>query len=435
MKRPGLFRQLFQRTLILVIGAIALQLAAAYFLLGEWLYAGWQTDLGEQAAWIAGHLSADETPGHLAAAWGALHGEERLTLRAPDGGILADSQPAAPPLLENGRRYRILVGRAATRVEGRDATLIISRPGRPIVPLHPEFLLLLSVLAAMGALLITPLVRRLRRDLTRLSALTDKVAGGHFGETLELPASRELAELTESSNRMSLRLKEGEIRQKRLVADVSHELRSPMGRLRARLETAARHPEELPEHLTGMDAEIALMDRMVGDMLEMARFDEDKPVIMPSPTEPWRWASDLFARNRHRILQAGIGGEDRVAPSCREISIDTQRMAQAIGNLVDNAITAVGAQEDGKIDLVFAFSPSEWWITVADNGCGIPEPDIPHIFDRFYRVDKHRGRRNGGAGLGLSIVKAIVTGHGGKISLESEVGHGTKLDLIFPTLS
>jgi signal transduction histidine kinase len=227
---------------------------------------------------------------------------------------------------------------------------------------------------------------------------------------------------------MSLQLKEGEMRQRRLVADVSHELRSPMGRLRALAETVARQPAQSRTYLTQIDEEIALMDRLIGDMLEMARLDEDKVELKLQTVSACAWAADLFERSRPHIEAAGISFSSSLSEIDVEARIDPQRMVQAVGNLIDNAIAAVQGRRSPRIDLALEVGLAEWSIIVTDNGRGIPEADLPYVFDRFFRVEKHRGR-SGGAGLGLSITKAIAEAHNGRLAIESLVDQGTTVRL------
>jgi signal transduction histidine kinase len=297
-----------------------------------------------------------------------------------------------------------------------------------------EFVPVVLVVVGLAALLIWPPVRDLTAAFRRLSDLAARVAGGHFGETLEPPRQRELAGLVLSFNDMSQALRDAEVRQRRLLADVSHELRSPLGRLRALGETIARRPEQAAPHLAQMDAEIALMDRLIGDILEAARVEEGAVPLAPQPVALADWARDAFARLSPRVEQAGIAVEVSVEGD-RTVGIDAGRLFQALGNLVDNAVTATQGRQDARIALGLQADDAGWRVSVADNGRGIPAADLPHVFDRFYRVDRHRGRGTGGAGLGLSIARALVAAQGGRLTMDSVVDQGTTATMVFPTLS
>jgi signal transduction histidine kinase len=356
--------------------------------------------------------------------WRMSHDTVRLFVRDPKGRIVADSNPERRPVPPDATGLDTLIGTAP--IPGGE--LVLSRPGQPLFPMHPEILIVLAASGIAIALFFLPLVRGLKSGLERMSGLAARVAKGQFGATIEPPRERELAELTLSLNEMSLQLRDQELRQHRLVADVSHELRSPMGRLRALAETVARQPAAARGYLLQIDEEIALMDRLVGDMLEMAQFDEGTVALKLETVSVCGWAADLFQRSRPHIEAAGIRFSSSLSEIDVEAHIDPQRLVQAVGNLIDNAIAAVQGCRSPRIALMVEVGLAEWSIIVTDNGRGIPEADLPYVFDRFFRVEKHRGRQ-GGAGLGLSIARAITEAHHGRIAIDSLVDQGTTVRL------
>jgi len=215
------------------------------------------------------------------------------------------------------------------------------------------------------------------------------------------------------------------------IADVSHELRTPLTVLRGNaevgliLDSDGDHAEILGEIVE----ESGRMTRMVEDLLFLARSDS---AAVPLDLEPVPVASflaevagraDVLARERGAELEVELSGEG-------ELEIDRGRVEQAILILVDNA--AKYGQPDGRVTLTSATASGELCVTVADRGPGIPEFELPHVFERFYRVDKTRARKQGGTGLGLPIAKTIVEVHGGHIEAESRVGEGTRMSIRFP---
>ena len=144
------------------------------------------------------------------------------------------------------------------------------------------------------------------------------------------------------------------------------------------------------------------------------------------------WAEDALSRSRHRIEERGPSVSTRLPLSDAVVSMDPQRLLQALSNLVENALHATAERESPTIELSVAVSPEVWSITVADNGRGIPADALPWVFDRFYRVETHRGRHTGGAGLGLSIARNIVTAMGGVITIDSILGQATRVTMTFP---
>jgi signal transduction histidine kinase len=435
MIRLGLFEQLFWRVLVLMLAAPMLLLFFGHFYLENRILDGWRFDLQQEAAWTARHWGAGP-PDRLAKAWGATHSAVRLTITDAKGQLVADSHPragrpshgSAPP------GFQALVGRAPVMLQDGPGVLSLERARRFVLPVMLDLKLLVSLLAlvALSAAVLYPIVRRLTVAFTGLAGQARRVADGHFGETLDASRQRELSELIGAFNEMSLRLQAQEIRKRRLISDVSHELRSPMARLMALGETIARHPAEAGAHLPQLEAEIALMDRLVGDMLQTARDEDGGGALHTAPVRLHDWAADVFARSRMRIEGAGVACEIEIQGSEAETAIDPQRMVQVVGALVENALAAVAGRPEPLIRLRFETGPTSWSLSVGDNGRGIPANDLPHVFDRFFRVETHRARTSGGVGLGLSIAKGIVEAHHGTIEIDSAQDVGTTVTLTAP---
>lgn len=438
MKPPTLFRALLWRELIILVGCLVMIYLVSTWVLGNFINRRWQLDLQGEADWTAALLAAMPEPQSLAADWRRAHPETRLILQDGRGTLLLDTNPdwnsrntqdQDAPLLEARAQT---AGAAGTGKVIEPGKVILSRYGLLRHPWHNEFILLLAVFLGFAAAVLYPLVRSLTQSFARLSQVSRQIADGRFGETLVVPQQRELAGLVGSFNAMSLRLRDAESRQQRLIADVSHELRSPLGRLRALAETAARRPSEAPPYLSQMDAEITLLDRLVGDMLDMARFDAGAAGLTLEPLRLLPWTEDAFSRSRHRIEEQGASVSTLLPVTDIVVTMDPQRLLQALSNLVDNAINATAESESPTIELCVATSPDVWSITVSDNGRGIPADALPLVFDRFYRVETHRGRHTGGAGLGLSIARNIVTSMGGVITIDSNPGQATRVTMTFP---
>jgi signal transduction histidine kinase len=447
VKRPTLFRALLWRELIILIGCLVMIYVASTWVFGTFINRRWQLDLQGEAEWTATLLATVSDPQSVVADWRRAHPETRLVLQEGRSSVLLDTNPEwtsqkpgelDAPLLE--ARARIA---AKTLLPGAGADVgasqvILSRYGLLRHPWHNEFILLLAAFLGFAAAVLYPLVRSLTRSFERLSEVSRQIADGRFGETLDVPRQRELAGLVGSFNDMSLRLRDAESKQQRLIADVSHELRSPLGRLRALAETAARRPSEAPPYLSQMDAEITLLDRLVGDLLDMARFDAGEADLRLERLPLLPWAEDAFSRSRHRGEEQGVSVSTRLPATAIVVAMDPQRLLQALSNLVDNAVNATQERESPAIELSVAVCPESWSITVSDNGRGIPADALPFVFDRFYRVETHRGRQTGGAGLGLTIARNIVTAMGGVMAIESTPSQTTRVSMTFsrnPTLS
>jgi signal transduction histidine kinase len=239
-----------------------------------------------------------------------------------------------------------------------------------------------------------------------------------------------MAELTGTINELLARLEQLFTAQQRFVADVSHELRTPLTAMRSTLEVlrrgAAADPKMLSESLTDLEAEALRLGRMANDLVLLARADLGVQMVRQ------RVALDELVLEVTRELHSLAGGVRLVPVFAEQIELegDRDRLKQALLNLVVNALqhTAPG----GTVWLMLSRSSDAVHLTVRDTGAGIPPVDLPHIFERFYRVDPDRSRATGGAGLGLSIARWVAEAHGGSIVVESVIGEGSTFTLHLP---
>lgn len=215
--------------------------------------------------------------------------------------------------------------------------------------------------------------------------------------------------------------------QQRLMADVSHELRTPLTAMRGNLDLMQHMGEGDPESLKILQEEVDRMTRLVGDLLLLARADSGGLPMEKKPVELDGVFFDVYrqAKLLNRPVTLTIAEVDQAL-----VFGDPDRLKQLLLNLVENAVKYT--PDGGKVML--RLSRDELWtyFSVEDTGIGIPEKDIPHVFDRFYRVDKARTRVQGGSGLGLSIARWIARAHGGDIQVESEVDVGTTFTVRLP---
>jgi len=223
--------------------------------------------------------------------------------------------------------------------------------------------------------------------------------------------------------------------QRTFVADASHELRTPLSLIRANAEILRRNPGQTVEsNLASVDDIIHETDRLnslVGQMLTLARSDAGSGVLEMEPVDVAALAKDTA---REMALLAGPKGisieTEAVGPLI--VEGDEMRLRELLTILLDNAIKYSG--DGASVRLQVAQRDGKAVATVADTGVGIPPEALPHIFDRFYRVDKARSREMGGAGLGLAIAKWIVEAHKGTIRVDSTPGRGTTVTVELPVL-
>lgn len=248
-----------------------------------------------------------------------------------------------------------------------------------------------------------------------------------IGTALAYLAVRVAGELRAASERLA----EAARAKNDFLADVSHELRTPLTVLRGNAEMGLVLDRDWPHRrlLEEIMKESGRMTRMVEDLLFLSRSDsaavplEKKTVPVADLLAETAGRATTLARERGARLHLELSGDG-------DLAVDQRRVEQAVLILVDNA--AKYGPPGGRVRLASETAAGELRLTVADEGPGIPEGELPKIFGRFYRLDKARSRRMGGAGLGLPIAKAIVEAHGGRMEAQSSPGEGTRMTIRLP---
>lgn len=246
------------------------------------------------------------------------------------------------------------------------------------------------------------------------------------------PKGRELDELAVIFNDMLQSIHRSMEMQKRFVSDVSHEIRSPLTALRGSIEVALRRrrsAEDYENVLEGSLSDVIRLSRITDDLLFLTRADNNILELRRQWFELGPVLSSILERLGHKAHSAGVSLIEDYHTDL-EVFGDTFLLDQAFSNLVENAIKYT--PRGGKVTVTTEEKDGNVLVTVRDTGIGIPEEDIPHLFERFYRVDKERSRRAGGTGLGLSITEWIIKAHKGNISVKSTSGSGSDFIVTLP---
>jgi two-component system OmpR family sensor kinase len=291
-------------------------------------------------------------------------------------------------------------------------------------------LLLAGVLAvALSILLGLGLSRGLTAPLARLTAAAHRIASGDLSQRVPETGSAEVAALGRAFNQMAADLEKAEELRRNLVADLAHELRTPLsviqGNLRAILDGV--YPLEQAEIATLYD-ETRLLNRLVDDLRELALAEAGQLRLERQPVAPADVVNRATESARVQAAAMGITLQADLPEHLPLVDIDPQRIGQVLGNLLTNAL--VHTPSGGEIVVTARLRGSEVELSVRDTGEGIRSEDLPYIFERFYRAD--RARATGGTGLGLAIARQLVEAHGGRIEVESEVGRGTQFAFTVP---
>jgi signal transduction histidine kinase len=280
-------------------------------------------------------------------------------------------------------------------------------------------LLFLVTLVLIGSFFC---IRRIMAPLRPLSQGVRQVGAGRLDHRVPVHCLDELGELASAFNWMAERLQHLIRSKDRMLLDVSHELRSPLTRMRVALEMSPSGP--LKESLA---EDIGEMDRMVTTILANARMQSGNLAL------DYRMVDLIsFIRETIRPLEGQPPGVCLLdEPESIEVFLDPEKAKTALRNVIGNAIKYSG-ETSPPIAIRIRTGPDSNIIEIQDEGIGIPEQDLPFVFEPFYRVDPSRSRESGGFGLGLSLCKAIMEAHHGSISIQSTVGKGTTVQLHFP---
>jgi signal transduction histidine kinase len=251
---------------------------------------------------------------------------------------------------------------------------------------------------------------------------------------VDVRGPREVQELTRAFNAMLARVQDSQRSQREFVANVSHELKTPLtsiqGFAQAILDGTAESPVALKQAAEVIYSESGRMHRMVLDLLDLARLDAGTADLKMLPLDMTAILNMTAEKFFPQLQSAGVKMKLKLPSSLPVLIGDGDRLAQVFTNLVDNALKFTPS--GGEIALGASADRTEMTVSVSDTGRGIPAEALPHIFDRFYQADSARkGGEQHGAGLGLAIVHQIVAAHGGRISVRSG-GAGTTFDVFLP---
>ncbi|AQT80950.1 two-component sensor histidine kinase [Mycolicibacterium litorale] len=290
--------------------------------------------------------------------------------------------------------------------------------------------------AALTASVVTWYVtRRLRRSLSEVSAAATRIADGRFDARVSPPhLGADFDALAGAFNAMATRLEDVEATRRRLLGDLAHEIRTPVSVVGAYLEALEDGVKTLDESsISVMRDQAGRLVRLSEDVSALAQAEEGR-VISREWVDTERLVAAALATVADRATAAHVALGSRIDSGVGPLWVDPQRLGQVLGNLLDNALRHTPA--NGRVDVSVSVGPGRGGavITVADTGEGVAAEHLPHLFERFYRVDPARGRAGGGSGIGLAIAKAIVEAHDGRIRVASAgPGQGTVFTIDLPS--
>jgi two-component system OmpR family sensor kinase len=302
-----------------------------------------------------------------------------------------------------------------------------------LATLVSQFALALPLAIALAGVVGWLVAGAALRPVDRIRREAEAITAGDLDRRLSVPATHdELAALGAGLNRMLDRLQEALERERRFVDDASHELRTPLANLKSELDLALRRSRSETDLIAALRSASDETDRLVRlgeDLLVLARADGGALPIRRTPVDLQQLAHEAADRFAGRATDLGVVIEVQAATETIAL-VDPDRLSQALGNLLDNALR--NSPRGGRVVVTVAMTGGRPSVVVADDGPGFPAAFIATAFEPFSRADPARGRSDGGAGLGLAIVRAVAEAHGGVAVARNGARGGAEVALLFP---
>ncbi len=292
-------------------------------------------------------------------------------------------------------------------------------------------LLVIGILSSACSVVVGCLLaRRISRPVTKTAYIAKQISKGNYDIRFE-PGTRirELDDLADAINHLSDALKSQEKLRKQMTADVAHELRTPLTALSSHLEAMIEGLwDATPERLKSCHEEVKRLGTLVEDLGQLAKIEGENLVLNKSRMDLFEIVHTVSDTMKGEISKKNLSLSIKGSPVFAEA--DKNRFSQVVANLLSNAVKYT--PDGGAIGIEVYETDRLGIVKVTDTGIGIPETELPLIFERFYRTDKSRNRKSGGAGIGLAIVKSIVNAHGGTVTVESIKEQGSCFTVSIP---
>ena len=289
-----------------------------------------------------------------------------------------------------------------------------------------------AIVAGLAVLLVGSLqARRIVAPVRALADAARRVAGGEFAQ-IPVTSRDELGEMAMAFNTMAAELKRQHTLRRRAMADIAHELRTPLSVLQIDLESIEDGlTEPTTEVVARLQEEVALLNRLVEDLRMLSLAEAGELHMEVQPVEVGNLVQTVVERVRGTAQEKGVGLRSEIGAGVPPVAGDAQRLSQVLFNLLSNAVRHT--PEGGQITVSAKHVEGKLVrIAVQDNGEGIPAGDLAHVFERFYRTETALSRDSGGSGLGLAIAHRLVEAHGGRIWAESVEGEGSTFAFELP---
>lgn len=295
--------------------------------------------------------------------------------------------------------------------------------------LNIAFVIIIIVALFVSFIISGILAQRIVRPISKTAYISNQISKGDYSIRFEGKTKLiELDELSTAINSLASGLSEQESLRKRLTVDIAHELRTPLTTVGSHLEAMIEGIwDPTKQRLQSCYEETQRLSGLITDLERLSEIESDDFVLNKTNVDMMEIVMSCInvfeAEMKKKNLSVEIEGNSSL------VCVDRDKIVQVITNLISNAVKYT--LENGNIYIEVIDKPSESTIVIKDDGIGIPEHELPLVFERFYRTDKSRSRKTGGAGIGLAIVKSIVTAHGGSVEAQKTNGRGSKFVVTF----
>ncbi|MBC2463024.1 HAMP domain-containing histidine kinase [Clostridium saccharobutylicum] len=302
-----------------------------------------------------------------------------------------------------------------------------------ISTLNHSFIVSALVALIFGIIISIVMSKQISKPLAQITETANKMRNGDLNVRAKVNSNtKEIVELSNSINYLSQTLSNQEMLRKRLTSDMAHELRTPLTTLKTHVEAFIDGIwEPTNERFETFYNEIDRLTKMVNNLRYLAKFEQININLNKSKVNLSNELGKVVDTYEPLYIKKNYELTSIITPEIKA-NIDIDKFKQIMNNLLSNSYKHL--RSNGKVKVVLKKENNSIIIKIIDNGIGIPDKDIPYIFERFYRSDLSRNKNTGGSGIGLTITKAFVEAHGGKIYLESTVNKGTTFTLEFPNI-
>ncbi len=287
----------------------------------------------------------------------------------------------------------------------------------------------IALMATLFALLVSLLLSKvLLSPLQALSTATRKFADGDFSTRVDLHSKDEFGNLVNDFNSMATKLERHRDARRQWTADISHELRTPLTILAGEIQAIRDGIRPMNEDsISSLDTEISRLNKLVDDLYDLSLADSESMTYKKTSQDMRKVVEDCFANFKIEAQEQNLELSYELPAAAVQVNIDPDRMAQLINNLIKNSLRYTDAP--GRINISLKTDQDRAVLSISDSAPGVTDADLPKIFQRLYRTDESRSRKNGGAGLGLSICHKIAEAHNGTLVAEHSALGGVKMSL------